>query len=250
MCDDWMPPIDLPLTIEEFRALPRNPAYKYEHVGGRAILTPRPKFYRAVRDLSPVAVEEPAELVRLTVAELDSLTDLFAASFRYVQPFGSLADDPRWEAARQALRRTAAGGDGPFVGAASFVARESGQPVGALCVTLVNDGDPRDYDGFAWEQPPPEDCLERRLGQPHVTWVFVVPAKKGRGVGTALLAASVEALRGLGYERLYSTFVLGNDATLLWHWGHGFQLFPHPGSHRLMKRRWADWRAENGERPA
>src|SRR2546423_464085 len=31
MCDDWMPVIRLPLTLDQFHQLPRNPAYKYEY---------------------------------------------------------------------------------------------------------------------------------------------------------------------------------------------------------------------------
>ena len=31
MCDDWMPTIELPITIEQFHQLPRNRACKYEY---------------------------------------------------------------------------------------------------------------------------------------------------------------------------------------------------------------------------
>ena len=36
MCDEWMPFIQLPLTIEQFRQLPRNSAYKYEYLNKMA----------------------------------------------------------------------------------------------------------------------------------------------------------------------------------------------------------------------
>ena len=41
MADDHFRRIELPLSIDEFHRLPRNSAYKYEYLGGRAVLTPR-----------------------------------------------------------------------------------------------------------------------------------------------------------------------------------------------------------------
>jgi L-amino acid N-acyltransferase YncA len=67
-----------------------------------------------------------------------------------------------------------------------------------------------------------------------LTWIFVSPWMAGQGIGTALLAAAVKALRELGYEHLLSTFMLGNESSMLWHWRNGFQLLAFPGS---MRRR-------------
>src|SRR5207245_1746906 len=52
MCDEWMPVVELPLTLEQFHQLPRNPAYKYELIGGKAYLSPRPKHFHAQLDLA------------------------------------------------------------------------------------------------------------------------------------------------------------------------------------------------------
>jgi hypothetical protein len=41
-------------------------------------------------------------------------------------------------------------------------------------------------------------------------------------------------LRQLDYAELWSTFVVGNDSSMLWHWRSGFRLFPHPGSRRRL----------------
>jgi L-amino acid N-acyltransferase YncA len=54
----------------------------------------------------------------------------------------------------------------------------------------------------------------------------------GRGIGSALLAASVRVLKAEGYHHLWSTFVSGNDSSMLWHWRNGFRLLPYPGSRR------------------
>ena len=58
MCDEWMDGLQLPLTIEQFHRLPRNPAFKYEYLDGTAYLSPRPKYFHAMLDLAPLA-EQP-----------------------------------------------------------------------------------------------------------------------------------------------------------------------------------------------
>ena len=67
-----------------------------------------------------------------------------------------------------------------------------------------------------------------------MTWVFVAPKRGGRGVGTALLQAAVGALREMGFTALLSTFLLGNEVSMLWHWRSGFELQAYPTS----RRRW------------
>jgi L-amino acid N-acyltransferase YncA len=57
------------------------------------------------------------------------------------------------------------------------------------------------------------------------------------GVGSALLAAAVRELLALGFPRLFSTFLLGNESSLLWHWRNGFQLLSSPYSLRRMRQR-------------
>jgi GNAT superfamily N-acetyltransferase len=238
MCDEWMPTIKLALTPEQFRQLPRNPAYHYEYLDGHAHLIPRGRHYHAVLDLKPLAVEEPVAVAPIREVDVPELEQLFAAAFRSIQPFGSLDDGTRLEAARRALGRTRQGGDGPWIEAASFLARDGAAAVGAVWVTLLPDGDPTDWDSYYWRELPPADCITRRLGRPHLTWIFVAPHLAGRGWGTALLAAAVQALLDLGFTQLASTFMAGNDSSILWHWRNGFQLLAHPNSYRLMQRRW------------
>jgi GNAT superfamily N-acetyltransferase len=238
MCDEWMPAIQLPVTMEEFRRLPRNAAYKYEYLNKTAYLSPRPKYYHAVLELSSMEHEDSVQICPLKAGELACLDRLFADAFRYIQPYGCLDDDTRLEAARQALERTRTGVDGPWIEQASFVARSEEKPVGAILITLLPEGDPCDGTSYHWTTAPPAQCIERRLGQPHLTWIFVSSLKRGQGTGTALLAASVRALLALGYTQLFSTFLAGNDSSMLWHWRNGFRLLPHPASYRLMRQRW------------
>jgi GNAT superfamily N-acetyltransferase len=137
------------------------------------------------------------------------------------------------------LERTMKGSDGPWIEQASFLAfsETKDRPAGAIFVTLLPEGDPSDFDSYSWNGPPPANCITLRLGRPHLTWIFVGPLHAGQGVGTALLAAAVRELRAMGYTQLASTFLLGNDSSMLWHWRHGFQLQSYPGSMRRVHRR-------------
>lgn len=248
MCDQWMPYLKLPLTLEQFQQLPRNAAYKYEYFSEAAHLSPRAKVYHAVLDLasfppdSADAAPKGLALRRLHKRDLPALAPVFAAAFEQFQPFGSLDEETRLRAAEACLSKTCAHGDGPRLRCASFVASADGKPVGAILITLMPDGDPCDWDTFHWTVTPPADLRRRRRGQPHVTWIFVSPWHKGSGVGTALLSASVKVLRRLGYPQLLSTFFTANESSMLWHWRSGFTLLAYP----ISQRRGRDWLGEIG----
>lgn len=242
MCDRWMPIIELPLTIEQFRQLPRNPAYKYEYLNGKAYLSPKARHYHAVLDLQPKPTSEDIEIHPVRPEELLELIPLFCGAFRNIQPYGSLDDLTREQAARHSLERTRTGGDGPLIEQASFMALDRtnrpGSRIGSILITLLPDGDLTDTESYYWRDPPPMDCIQSRFGRPHLTWIFVSPMEVGQGVGTALLAASCNALLELGFTQLLSTFISGNDSSMLWHWRNGFRLLAYPGSRRAMKERW------------
>lgn len=237
MCDEWMPSLRLPLDIEQFWTLPRNPAYRYEYADGSAILTPRARHYHAVLDLTTLAPQPAPETLYLRpmrATDRAYLPGAFAWAFDGIQPFGSLGEAKRFEAAQKCLEKTWTGGDGPWVQEATFVLalEDSDRAIGALYVTLLPGGDPSAWDSFYWTGQPPPDLVLRRGGQPHLTWIFVAPVYGRHGAGTALLSASVEVLLRLGYETLWSTFMDGNVSSMLWHWRNGFRLMGHPGSRR------------------
>ena len=245
MSAEFFRSIKLPLSVEQYRQLPRNAAFKYELIDGETWLTPRPRWYHAVLDLKTFDVAADAGqnfLLRpLETADWDDLPRLFAAAFRTVQPFGSLDEDDRLGAARHCLERTRSGNDGPLIGRACFAAqaRAEAHACGVILLTLVRDVDLADPDEHClWGEPPPADAIERRLGLPHLTWVFVGPWHAGSGLGSALLARAVRELLDLGFERLASTFLLGNESSTLWHWRNGFRLLAHPYSTRELRRRW------------
>ncbi len=239
MSDSWMPHLRLQIPPEQFRALPRNPAYKYELLGGETWISPRPKYYHARLDLASHEAALPASvpIKPLHDGEWPRLTELFMAAFARHQPFAGAGDRLR-EAAEKSLEQTRTGGDGPLIRPACLVAEDArGDAVGAALVTLVPDKDPEGWDSFLWREPADEGTVARREGWPHLTWIFVAPFSAGHGVGTALLAGVVRELRGLGFADLLSTFLVGNESSMMWHWRNGFRLLSYPGSWRRLHRR-------------
>jgi GNAT superfamily N-acetyltransferase len=237
MCEEWMSGLQLRLDAGQFRRLPRNPSYRYTHLEGTAWINPRPRYYHALLDLAAAVPTEPPPDVSLRPVEpedWEGMAPVFATAFEAQPPFGGLDDAERVRAARKSLAHTRTGGDGPWVEAASAVAwGPGGERLGGVLVTLLPLRDPSAWGSYHWEEPPPADAVARRLGRPHLTWVFVLPTRTGRGLGSALLAFAARGLSELGYEELASTFMLGNDSSMLWHWRNGFRLLAYPGSGRL-----------------
>jgi GNAT superfamily N-acetyltransferase len=241
MCDEWMPVVRFPLDAVQFERLPRNGAYRYEYGAGTAHLMPNPRAFHARLDLATFA-PDPHEIAAdvavdpLRAEDHADLAALFAAAFERIQPFAGLDRVQRVDAARQSLDRTFTGVDGPWIPEASRTARDAnGTRVGGILLSLLPDGDPADLDVYRWSEPPPPDLWTRCGGQPHLTWIFVDPLRKGHGVGTRLLVESVAVLRARGYRHLLSTFIAGNDSSLLWHWRCGFALLPYSTSRRVMR---------------
>src|SRR5262245_25874933 len=232
-----MPSLELALTPAQFRQLPRSAAYDYTYHAGSAWLSPRPRYYHAILDLRDLRLERPARAAMRPLADADwgELEAVFADAFADEVPFAALDADGRREAASVNLGRTRDGGDGPLIAPASFVALDAqGAIVGATLITLVPLNDLTHWDSCIWDEPPPPGAVEQRLGRPHLTWVFVRADRCGRGLGTALLGESARALVALGFEELVSTFMVGNESSLLWHWRAGFRLLSYPGSLRLL----------------
>ncbi len=235
MIDDWFEVVRLPISMKQFLALPTNPAYKYEYFSKRAVLSPRPKLYHATLALAPRDV--PAEIEawgRVAIRPLRDddwgrLPEVFSWAFGRVQPFARLDEARRLDAARQCLDKTRGGGDGPLIEGACFVAAdvEDDHPVGVALTTLR----PREED----DRDDIDDQPIAPIG-PHLTWIFVAPIIARHGIGSALLAAVIRRLIEFGYDRLDSTFLLGNESSTLWHWRSGFRLLGYGISPRRLRR--------------
>src|SRR5688500_10649834 len=127
MSDEWMPRLTLPLSADEFRRLPRHPAYRYEYYDGAGQLSPWPRSLHARLGLArflAVPREAPDDVVLRPVRGDDwaAMPAVFAAAFANLQPFGSLDDAQRERTARTCLERTRTGGDGPWLARASYAA--------------------------------------------------------------------------------------------------------------------------------
>lgn len=232
------PVIELPIGVEQFHTLPRNAAYKYEFFGGRAVLSPRPKTFTGVLDLAPLPCPDGIDVRPLPAAAIPSLSDLFRHANAHTQPYQSLPNEKAQAAAEDAISQTADGDDGPVIEPACFRAYSDrhDDPVGAVLITLVPPEILTEPYAGVWKERPPSDAIERRLGVPHLTWVFVSWWEARQGYGTALLAHSVNALRRMGFTQLASTFALDNGPSLMWHWRNGFRLLPQCSVYR---ERWA-----------
>jgi hypothetical protein len=229
MINDWYESIELPISIEQFWRLPKNAAYKYEYFDGHAYLSPRPKSQHAVLDLQTflrpideMAAQEELAIRPLQEADWATLPKVFAAAFHNVQPFASLPDEDCLAAAAECLSESHQGAEGPLVESACLAATRKSDDgvVGATVITL-----------------PPAHAVYGAEGLPHLTWIFVGPWHARCGVGCALLDEAVRELLKLGYTKLASTFLLGNDSSTLWHWKAGFRLLEDEWSLRKIRRR-------------
>src|SRR5690606_13651562 len=134
--------------------------------------------YHALLDLRQPRLERPSLAPRRPLADPDwpGLQAVFADAFADQVPFAALDLAGLREAAEVNLTRTRTGGDGPLIAPASFVALDGdGTIIGGTLITLVPLNDPTHWDSCIWDQAPPEGAIEKRLGRPHLTWVFVRP---------------------------------------------------------------------------
>jgi ribosomal protein S18 acetylase RimI-like enzyme len=245
MIEKWFRTIRFPLSIEKFHQLPQNPAYKYEYIDGHAWLTPRPKSCHALLDLHSfcppidVQTEQQMTIRRLAKEDWELLPPLLALAFHRVEPFASLDEDLRLQAAEDCLGRTRARAKRPLISEANCVAvRESDQAlVGAAIITLLSAGDVLDENSPRLQESAGSDAVAQAVGRPHLTWIFVRPRHARLGVGTALLDAAVGELNRLGYAELASTLLLGNESSMLWHWRIGFRPLSYPNSTRAIRQR-------------
>ena len=242
MLDDWIKPLKLRMSIDEFHRLPRRAGCKFEYFNDHAWITPRLRRRHAVLELRPMRSVLPSdsrdiEFRLLDQLDWDRLALLFAGAFSDHPVLENLTDSSRREAAADCLNTTRSGGDGALVQEASFVATASdGKLIGAILVTRVERREiehPMLLKGSAEEGVSVETV-------PHLTWVFVSPWQSRRGVATSLLAGTCHALLASNQTHLYSTFVEGNESSMLWHWRNGFDLLPSIESNFAKMRRTAE----------
>lgn len=244
MLERWFRSLKLDISFGEFQRLPSHPAYRYEYLRDRALITGRAKIYHCLRSIDEgpahdvIGVDRDHRITLRPLAEQDwdELATPFAHAFARTPPYHALNSDDQRACAAECLNMTRTGGDGPLVTRASFVAVDDEQKLcGGILVTLMHAGDMESFADEGWKQPAPENALEQRWGRPHLTWVFVERHLSRWGVGEALLRQSLNVLRGMGYREIASTFMLGNESSMLWHWKMGFRLLGYVMSPRRIR---------------
>jgi GNAT superfamily N-acetyltransferase len=240
MLEDWYRPIEVTIPFEQWALFPKLLGYRNEYFDGRAVWTPRPKAYNAVLHLDRFACDDDecgSPVSKIVVRGLreedwDTLALAFDDAFQRVSPFCSLTNPERMTAATDCLAHTRRGGDGEFLSDASVVATDdAGRLVGALLVTRWTYADGSDTAGT---------LRSTESTDAHITWAFVRQIDAGHGIGTRMLVEAVCRLRDRHFAKLYTTFMSGNEPSLLWHWRNGFTLLPHPLSPRELRRRWIE----------
>lgn len=219
MLEDWFKHMEVPMPLADWRRLPRNAAYKYEFVEGKALIFPEPTCADVVLDLrtfSPPAPDPREEwlLREMTSDDWNSLPEIMARAFSGVAPFATLTNEELPLVSADCLAETRQGKDGSLLPGACMVLAEKNDAssdhslAGAALVTIrpgeTTGGHPT----------------------PLLAWIFIDRWTKRRGGAAALLAAVVGALRTLGYTHLESVVCPGNHATVMWHWKMGFTMGP------------------------
>lgn len=133
----------------------------------------RSKMIRSFAAASPLPAASPVDLAPASAASREALGEILFSAYE------GGPDQEENDAAEGTaeIARTLDGGYGPLVDGASFVAREQGAPIGAVLVVSHR-----------------ETTLLAHL--------VVAPRAQGRGVGSALVVAALDALARMGHREL------------------------------------------------
>jgi predicted N-acetyltransferase YhbS len=228
------PHLEIPMPVEEFEHMEHRLGWKHEYWDGAAQLSPQetavvslqrpvgasglshPPF-REGEQLRPVQAEDEAGLAELFIVAFDDAVefagwpeDVFRKdSYDSIASFFGNATSRRHH------------GRSPGRRDASFVCALGEQLLAAVLVRSIRRG-------------------------PILEPIMVQPAQQRRGLGTALLCLTLEALNAAGESTLYSRCHLGNPASLAWHKKSGFQEIPDYFSAAHRWRHYA-WLAEHFE---
>lgn len=196
--------VRIPLSFEDHERIPRHPDWRWEYWDGAAQISYRPRPICVRRWNGLPVVRRGRHDVRL-VHGADDLARAFLAEFwRAEDPCRTFEQETAIEWLRACLDDSFARLAEP----AGAVADVSGQVVGVVLL----------------ERP------HRNEAAPFLSWLSVRPGYRCDGVGTALLAAIVDALNAGGVQWLDSGASPANRASLVWHWRNGFQALPDPGA--------------------
>jgi RimJ/RimL family protein N-acetyltransferase len=228
----------LPMSVEEFHAMEHRLGWKHEYWDGAAQLSCQPTAVASLRlelptetprltklgvgyNLRTVTVADAPELVELFVTAFDTAVeyagwpqeDYVRDAHRSIDSFFDFPTDKKLRRAKGLLDH-------------SFVARDGGLLVAAILVRQIEPG-------------------------PIVEPVMVEPAHQRRGLGSALLAATIDSLQNAGTNVLVSRCHLGNAASMAWHLRNGFRELSNyfTAGHRAMHFHWLTEHYETRQQP-
>jgi len=189
--------MELPLSPDQLRRLPRHPDWKYELIAGVALLSPRPRPLSFLRPTDrPVLSGGRARARPVDATERPGLAALLHAVWADEDPYRSVDAALRTEELQRQIEKTKAGRG-----------------------MVVVDDDDGGIRACAFVQ---------QTSPPTLTWLTVAPESRGCGLASALLAAICSDLSDHGEPLLASHASVANIASLRWHLTRGFELDRDP----------------------
>ena len=188
----------LPMTIDEFHAMPRKLGWKTEYWDGQAHISPRwLAIVTARAPVTPRAVYAPCDLRPATEQDLRRLTPAYVAAFQETIDHCNQRVAQIKTAAKRILTGFFAGSRGrPHP--ASQLAIHAGQIIGAALI------------------------VERAEEQPLLDLLFVRPQWHRKWVARVVVGGAMNALHSAGVHELASRYLLGNQESRAWHHHFGF----------------------------
>ena len=192
----------IPMTMEAFRNLIRDPAWKYEYYGDTAHITPSHQIVMVSR---PVETHDsdpgPYDIIALCDAVEAELINLFIKAFSGTIDFCDCDDTLISTYANRTISHCIHHVP-PNFSCASMLACHGAVPVGGLLVTLTSDS------------------------YPMIEAVFTDPDYRREGIATCLLYRSMGALARRGQKQIISSYNLGSQASASWHQAVRFKNLP------------------------
>ena len=216
------------MPVEEFEHMEHRLGWKHEYWNGAAQLSPQETAVVSLqRPVGAASLSHPplreGEQFRPVQAEDEAgLAKLFIVAFDDAVEFAGWPDD--------VYRKDSYDSMASFFGNATS-RRHHGRSPGRRDASFVC---------VAGEQLLAAVLVRSIRRGPILEPIMVQPAHQRRGLGTALLSVTLEALNAAGESTLYSRCHLGNPASLAWHKKSGFQEIPDyfSAAHRWHHYAW------------
>jgi GNAT superfamily N-acetyltransferase len=190
----------IPMSYEDFDVMERPFGWKVEYWDGHARLTPRGMGVKTTINLFPRHFSHHHTIVAVTPDDRDRILMGYFESFSPSVEFcGWPADDIR-DCAEKDIGKYFSGKRGePLSASAIALAPNSQTLIGLILVS----------------QRSPQNAFMDLL--------YVRPEFQRQGVATAMLHWAINRLVELEFQTLASRYHVCNEASRLWHHGHGFE---------------------------